>query len=116
MPAAKVFISQAAIDAWVSSDQAEISGSVLSFRGRPGALTLVPAAFFRSVSGGKQDANALIGKVKDEESVLVLGGETYMSSVLIGETAYDIEPGFLGTPVNPGEASAVVSTLRALPL
>src|SRR4051812_24719008 len=111
---AKVFISQAAIDSWISSDQVEVSGSLLSFRSRAGALTLIPAAHFRSVAGGKDDPHGLVGKVKDEESVLVLGGETYMSSVLIGETAYDIEPGYLGTPASPADAGLVISTLRAL--
>ena len=110
---AKVFISQGAIDSWVSSDQADLSGNVLSFRGRSGSLQLVPASLFRRVSAGKDDPHTLVGKVLDEEAVLALGGETYMSSVLLGETAYDVEPGFVGVP-GDADARSVVETLRAL--
>jgi hypothetical protein len=112
--AAKVFISQGAVDGWVSSDLAELSGNALSFRGRPGALELVPASLFRRVSAGKEDPHSLVGKVLDEEAVLALGGETYMSSVLLGETAYDVEPGFLGVSPVAADLRTVVETLRAL--
>ena len=112
--AVKIFISQGAIDAWVSSDQAEIAGSQLTFRGRPGALELVPASLFRHISAGKTDPHTLVGKVLDEEAILALGGETYMSSVLLGEIAYDVEPGFVGVPAPATDVRAVVETLRAL--
>jgi hypothetical protein len=112
--AVKIFISQSAIDGWVSSDQAEIAGSSLSFKGRPGALELVPASLFRHISAGKTDPHTLVGKVLDEEAILALGGETYMSSVLLGETAYDVEPGFMGVPSATTDVRAVVETLRAL--
>jgi hypothetical protein len=107
--AAKVFISQGVIDSWVSSDQAEISGSQLSFRARPGTLELVPASLFKRISAGKTDPHSLVG----EEAILALGGEAYMTSVLLGETAYDVEPGFLGA-LAPADTQAVVETLRAL--
>jgi hypothetical protein len=112
MPA-KVFISQGAIDDWVSSERVEIQGSSLTFKGRPGAVELVPASLFRHISAGQTDPHSLVGKVLDEEAILALGGETYMSSVLLGETAYDIEPGFLGLPAG-NDLLAVVASLRAL--
>jgi hypothetical protein len=110
----KVFISQGVIDAWVSSEQVEIAGSLLSFRARAGALDLVSASLFKRISAGKTDPHTLVGKVLDEEAILALGGETYMSSVLLGETAYDVEPGFLGVPAGGTEARTVVEALRAL--
>lgn len=109
----KVFISQGAIDGWVSSEQADLAGNVLTFKSRPGALQLVPASLFKRVSAGKDDPHTLVGKVLDEEAVLALGGEAYMSSVLLGETAYDVEPGFLGEPAGT-DTRAIVDTLRAL--
>jgi hypothetical protein len=112
--ALKVFISQSAIDAWVSSDQAEIAGNLLSFRSRAGVLDLVPGSLFKRISAGQTDPHMLVGKVLDEEAILALGGETYMSSVLIGEIAYDIEPGFVGVPAGGTEPRSVVEALRAL--
>ena len=110
----KVFISQGAVDSWVSSEKVELSGSQLTFKSRPGALELAPASLFRRISAGKTDPHTLVGKVLDEEAILALGGETYMSSVLLGETAYDVEPGFVGVPAASTDARAVVETLRAL--
>jgi hypothetical protein len=110
----KIFISQGAIDGLVSSDQAEIAGSLLSFKGRPGGLDLVPASLFRRISAGHTDPHTLVGKVLDEEAILALGGETYMTSVLLGEIAYDVEPGFLGTPAGGTDGRTVVQTLQAL--
>lgn len=112
--ALKVFISQSAIDAWVSAEQAEIAGSMLSFRSYAGALELVPASLFERISAGQTDPHTLVGKVLDEEAILALGGETYMTSVLLGEIAYDIEPGFLGTPAGGTEPRGLVEALRAL--
>lgn len=111
--AARVFISQSAIDSWVSSEQAELAGNRLTFRAHPGALQLAPASLFRRVSAGQTDPHSLVGKVLDEEAVLAMGGETYMSSVLLGETAYDVEPGFVGEPAE-AEPRAVVEALRLL--
>jgi hypothetical protein len=110
----KVFISQGAVDTWVSSDQAELSGSQLSFKGRPGTLELLPASLFKRISAGNTDPHTLVGKVLDEEAILALGGETYMSSVLMGEIAYDIEPGFIGVPAAGTNAWTAVEALRAL--
>jgi hypothetical protein len=112
--AVKVFISQGAIDSWISGELVEISDSRLSFRGRPGSLDLVPASLFQRISAGQTDPHTLVGKVLDEEAILALGGETYMSSVLLGEVAYDVEPGFVGVPVSAGDGPAVVATLRDL--
>lgn len=111
--AAKFFISQGAVDGWVTSDLAELSGHTLTFRAQGGALELAPALLFLHVSAGKEDPHDLVGKVLDEEAILALGGETYMSSVLLGETAYDVEPGFVGVPSAAG-LGTIVATLRAL--
>lgn len=110
----KVFISQGAIDTWVSSEQVEIAGNLLSFRTRAGGLELVPASLFQRISAGQTDPHTLVGKVLDEEAILALGGETYMTSVLLGEIAYDVEPGFVGIPAGGTEPRTVVEALRAL--
>jgi hypothetical protein len=110
----KVFISQSAVDAWVSTDRADLTGTLLSFRQAAPALELVPGSLFRRISAGAADTHGLLGKVLDEEAIVALGGESYMSSVLVGDTAYDVEPGFVGTPADGADPRVVVATLRAL--
>jgi hypothetical protein len=99
------------MDAWVASERVEVSGQTLSLRAA-GALSLEPASYFRKVSAGGDQG--LVGKVKSEQAIAALGGETYMTSVILGESAYEVEPGFLATPA-PGTATgAVLFALRAL--
>ncbi len=109
----KLFISQNAVDTWIASDRVDFAASVLSLRGGKGALVLASALLFRKVSAGN-DTNQLLGKVKTEQAVASLGGEAYMTSVIVGETAYEVEPGFIGTPAPGSDGRAIVSAVRAL--
>jgi hypothetical protein len=112
--AAKVFISQAALSAWVSTDKADVQGDTLTLRALGVPLRLSPASHFRGVSGPGEDRHGLVGKVKDESAIAVLGAEAYMSSVLLGETAYDVESGFLAVPLvdGPAAGAALLEALR----
>lgn len=69
-----------------------LSGDGRSFR-------LRPALRFMKVSGDGADPNALLGKVKTLSDVTALGGEQFMESVILGDTAYDVQSGFLGEPL-----------------
>ena len=112
----RLFISQSAIDDWVSSEKVELQGEVLTLLGGAGSLRLRAASYFNKVAGDGDDHRALIGRVKDEDALAALGAEAYMTSVLFDDTAYDVEPGFVAIPV--GElsdgGSAVLKALRSV--
>jgi len=97
----KVFIPQEHIDRWVGADQVELSGEVLTFLGSPLSLRMTPGFFFARVSGDTGDGHGLLGRVKTSTEIAALGAEAYMSSVLLGETAYDVEAGFVACPMDP---------------
>jgi hypothetical protein len=103
----RVFISQTTIDDWVSTDQVELQGEVITLRPSQRQIRLTPASFFKNVAGHSLDSLGLVGKVKDQDAIAGLGGEAYMSSVVIGEDAYDIEPGFLAREVAPAPGGDV---------
>lgn len=109
-----LFIPQGTIDAWVAADKADVAGEVLTVRGIAGALRLAPASWFCRVSAGSDEVHGLLGKVKAEEAIAALGGEVYMTSVILGETAYEVEPGFLAAPAPPESAAALVAAVRGL--
>lgn len=96
----RVFISQSSMDTWILNDKADLAGDRLTLRGGGGTLALEAASHFKVVSGGT-DVRSLVGKVKTERAIAELGAEAYMSSVVLGDAAYEVEPGFLGTPVDP---------------
>ncbi len=111
----KVFMPQGLIDAWLAADKVEVSGDVLTLRaGGGGGFRLAAASLFKKVSAGNDEAHRLVGKVKDDQAVAALGGEGYMTSVIVGDTAYEVEPGFLATVSQAMSVEALRDRLRGL--
>jgi hypothetical protein len=96
----KIFIPQELVDAWVTADKVDLVGETLTFRNSRISLWVVPGFYFDHVSGGIDEAHKLLGRAKTKAAVNALGAEAYMSSVIVGETAYDVETGFLARPVD----------------
>jgi hypothetical protein len=110
--AVKLFIPQQVIDGWLSADLVDLSGEILKLRAGGLALRLVQGYYFSKVQAGTDDANRLLGKVKAKAAVAALGAEVYLSSVLLGDTAYQVEPGFVAKAV--GSDSSDQTVLAAL--
>jgi hypothetical protein len=98
---ARLFISQGRLDAWALEERVKIDADVMTLAGDGRSFRLRTAVRFLKVSGDGADPNGLVGKVKSLDDVSSLGGEQFMESVLLGETAYDVQSGFLGEPL-PG--------------
>jgi hypothetical protein len=96
----KVFLPQDVVDNWVTADKVELAGAIMTFRGAGLSLRLVPGYFFQRVSGGSDEGHNLLGRAKMKAAVAALGAEAYLSSVLLGETAYDVESGFIAKPTD----------------
>jgi hypothetical protein len=96
---AKLFISQDRLDAWTVENRIEIEGELMTLLEDGRRFTIQPAVRFLKVAGGDPDPHDLLGKVKDEESLALMGADLMMSSVIYVDTAYDVQTGFLGTPV-----------------
>ena len=112
----RVFLSQTTIDNWVASDRVDLQGEFITLQPAGLRLQLASAAYFRAVAGGSGDTHSLVGKVKDQEAIGAMGGEAYMSSVVIGDAAYDVEPGFVAIPDDAyrGSFNNVIAALGAL--
>jgi hypothetical protein len=91
---ARLFVSQELLDQWAIEGKIELSGSQLKILAEDRTFALTPGVRFLKLAAG-EDRPALLGKVKSEEQLAALGGELYMSSVLLGEDAYDVQSGFL---------------------
>ncbi|MBI1865678.1 MAG: hypothetical protein HYR98_08145 [Nitrospirae bacterium] len=100
-PAAKVFFPQQALDRILDQGKGRMDGDRLVLTdGRYPVYVLNSAHRVRRVAGGGDDPYRLAGKVLSEEQVREVGGSLYMGSLVVGETAYEIESGFLGDPVS----------------
>lgn len=96
----KFFIPQDVVDAWIAADKAELTGEVISLRGLGVALRLVPGFFFGQLAGGSDEKHKLLGKVKVKAAMAAMGAEVYMNSVILGDTAYEAEAGFVAKPID----------------
>lgn len=95
--AVRFFISQDALDALVGADQATLDGERLVVPSRRLEARVEPAVYFLREVEGKADANDLVGKVKTEEALAARGADHFRKSVILGDFAYDVVEGYLGT-------------------
>ena len=106
MSVCRLFISQGALDAWVAAGRAQIDGEVLFDRETGQRFRLASAVRFVAEVTGGPDAYALVGKVKDAEQLARMKAELLGASVVLGDNAYDVEEGFVGTPIVPERTEA----------
>jgi hypothetical protein len=97
----RFFFPQAAVDQWIVDERVDFRDGELTVLG-PGRRYKVSEAVHvvREVTG-TTDAHDLVGRVKARGALETLGAEIIESSMLLGDAAYDVEPGWMGTPVGP---------------
>jgi hypothetical protein len=92
----RMFIAQSTLEAWVDSGNVEMREHMVVLKKAGRSYHLEPAVRFLSVV--PQDAAPkLIGKVLTERRIGELGGELLGDSVLLGELAFEVQPGYIGT-------------------
>jgi hypothetical protein len=96
-----VFLPHDVLDSWIVSKRLELSKDIMTFRWLPLSLRLVPAYYFERVTRGSDERNQLLGRVKSKAALAALGAEVYRISVILGETEYEAEDGFILKPVEP---------------
>lgn len=95
----KRFLPQTLFESWLVEGKAELREGGCVFAGQPSVYPLSPAVHFKRLLSG-EDRQSLVSKVKTEAQVAALGGEQLDDAVVFGDTAYQVEPGYiaLGPP------------------
>jgi len=110
----RVFFPQAALDVWLTDGTVDLSGNELTIldpalegqashtesaapSGRRYRLT--EAVRIVNEVTGSADAHDLLGRVKSKAFLDERKAELMESSLLLGENAYDVVPGWLGEPI-----------------
>jgi hypothetical protein len=91
-----MFIAQSTLEGWLDRDEVDVEADQVAFRKLRRTYRLDPAVRFREVAS-EQSSSALIGKVLTEAQIAELGGELMGDSVIFGEVAFTVEPGYVGT-------------------
>lgn len=111
----RVFASNALLDRWVSAGSADLVGARLRARSTGESYAVEEAVHITAEVSGGGDASGLVGRVRKVSELSSLGAEILDRSMVVGELAYDVVPGFLVSPLGGrAPARSVLAALSAL--
>jgi hypothetical protein len=102
----RVFFPQPLLDAWIADDRVDIHGNDLLLRDEGRKYEIAEAVHVLRDAAGGGDVGQLLGKVKTREQLTEIGAEVFEGSMIFGDDAYDVVPGFVGTPVGAAADTA----------
>ena len=89
-----LFVPQNVLDKWSDKGRVEVKGHVLTLIREKKSFQLTSAVRFVKMEAG-EDAKGLLQKVKTLDALKQMGAEHYQESVILGESAYQVQQGFL---------------------
>ncbi|TMA18029.1 MAG: hypothetical protein E6J88_19885 [Deltaproteobacteria bacterium] len=89
-----LFVPQSVLDKWSEQGRIQVDGNVLTILGEGKNFALTSAVRFMKMEAGDDNAG-LLQKVKTTDALKQMGAEHYMESVILGESAYQVQQGFL---------------------
>ncbi len=93
----KIFISQEVLDTLFANDDATLEGDRLTLKSKGNKVYKLSAAFkILRVEGEGADPNDMVGKIFTKAELDKISADAYMDSVLVNETAYQAQQGFVG--------------------
>jgi hypothetical protein len=122
MGSCRLFLSQEALDEWITEGRAAIEADELTDRTTGQKFRLVTGVRFLSEVSGLEDKPGLVGKVKDVDQLAQLKAEHLHDSVVLDDNAYSVQEGFVGTAIvqelpsdapKPRPRAATIASLQA---
>ena len=101
----RIFFPQASLDEWLIDDAVTIEGTTLTFIADRRSNLMAEAVRVLCELTGERDTSELVGKVKSRIYVQELGAELLEGSMVLGDLAYDIVTGWVGSPTQTAGAS-----------
>ncbi len=98
MPLPRVFFPQASLDQWIVLGTIELAGNSLTLNHWGRRFEVCEGVYVKAEVTGAGDPHELIGKVKPKAELEAKGAEILESSMVFGDHAYDIVPGWFGSP------------------
>lgn len=95
----RVFFPQAALDEWIASDRVDLANDELLIKTEGRRYKIIEAIRVLREVTGAADIHEVVGRVKTRAFLRELGAEILEGSMILGDNAYDVIPGFIGAPV-----------------
>lgn len=108
----RVFFPQALLDEWTADERVELAGDQLLLRTEGRRYQIEEAVHVVRDAAGGGDQQRLVGKVKTRDQLSALSAEVFESSMIVGDEAYDVVPGFVGEPIGAPEPSRASSSIN----
>lgn len=96
----RIFFPLDSVEEWSNEGKVEVSGNELVVLADARRYNLEDAAHVVREVTGTDCPRALPGKVKSKAVLEELGAELFDTSMVLGDNAYDVVPGWLGTPAS----------------
>ena len=95
----RVFFPQAALDEWLGDGRVDLRNDELMIKSENRRYRIIEATRVLREVTGSVDPHEILGKVKSRAFLNELGAEILEGSMILGDNAYDIVPGFVGAPI-----------------
>lgn len=95
----RVFFPQAALDQWLVDGKIELDENVLVIKAEGRKYRMVEAIRVLAEVSGAPDEQELVGRVKSVNFLVELGAELLGDSMVLGDNAFEVVPGWAATPV-----------------
>jgi len=89
-----LFVPQSVLDQWSEKGRVELKGEVLVLLKEKKSFRLTSAVRFLKMEAG-EDVKGLLHRVKTLDALKQMGAEHYRESVILGDSAYTVQQGFL---------------------
>ncbi len=97
----RIFFPQAAIDLWGIQAKVDLVGTELVMLADGRRYKVEEAVRVVAEVTGANDPHKLVGKVKAKVLLDELGAEILENSMILGDNAYDVVPGWMGVATTP---------------
>jgi len=94
----RIFFPQASLDEWIMNGVALLEGAELRLVHEGRRYAIVEGVHVTTEVTGSPEATKLVGFVKSKAALEELGAEILESSMVLGENAYEVRPGWVGLP------------------
>jgi hypothetical protein len=112
----QLFIPGTQLDDWLQTSAVELQSEMLVVSETGDRFALEEAVLVVAEVSGAGDRRRLAGRVHTLPAARSFGGELLGKSLILNDAAYDVQPGFLASPVGTaGRARASEAVVAGLP-
>jgi hypothetical protein len=98
----RLFLSQTTLEQWALDDKADLRDGKLVVHSETDGWPVEAAVHFVKLVAGA-DEQRLVARVKTDTQLAQLGAERFEDSVVLGESAYEVVPGYVAEVAAPSK-------------